>query len=152
MRILGLDYGERTIGVAVSDPNLMYAFGLEIIRRTEEGSIKKSVARLGEIINEYEVKALVLGYPKNLDNTVSLRCFKTEEFKNRLHRNFKRTEIILWDERYSTIGAGRALTEANISRSKKNGVIDKMAAVFILQGYLDCLNARSDKYKEDYNE
>jgi len=138
MRILGLDYGERTIGVAISDENHKIAFGLTVIHRTD-GGIKKSIASLKEIIKEYDVKTLVLGYPKNLDNTVSLRCVKTEEFKERLQRNFKRTEVVLWDERYSTIGAGRALKEADVSRAKHDRVIDKMAAVFILQGYLDSL-------------
>lgn len=142
MRILGLDYGELTIGVAVSDLNCVFAFGLEIIRRPDENSIKKSIARLKEIIDEYEVKTVVLGYPKNLDNTTSFRCRKTTEFKERLHRNFKRMEIVLWDERYSTIGAQRVLKEAKLSADKQNEVIDKMAAAFILQGYLDSIKEK----------
>lgn len=141
-RILSLDYGENTIGVAVSDPNRVFAFGLEIIRRQNEGSIKKSIARLREIIREYEVNQVVLGYPKRLDNTISLRCLKTQEFKERLHRNFKSLEIILWDERFSTLGAGRVLSEAGLNEKKQNDVIDKMAAVYILQGYLDSLKLK----------
>ncbi|MDR1687356.1 MAG: Holliday junction resolvase RuvX [Clostridiales bacterium] len=142
MRILGLDYGERTIGVAVSDEKRVFAFGVEIIRRENESSIKKSIARLGEIIELYGTGTLVLGYPVKTDATASLRCEKTLEFKERLGRNFKKAEIILWDERYSTIGASRYLREANLKRSEQKEVIDKMAAVFILQGYLDSLHGK----------
>jgi putative Holliday junction resolvase len=143
MRILGLDYGERTIGVAVSDINRVFAFGLEIIRRETEEGIKKSIKRLGEIIEENAAGTLVLGFAKNTDGTGSLRCAKTLEFKERLSRNFKKAEIILWDERYSTIGASRALREASLNRREQKEVIDKMAAVFILQGYLDSLRGRA---------
>lgn len=136
---MALDYGEKTVGVAVSDELRLCAFGVEIIRRDNEVSLKKTIARLKELIQEYSAATLVLGYPKKQDNTISLRCEKTLEFKERLHRNFKTPDIILWDERYSTIGAARTLTEAGLSNRKKESVIDEMAAVFILQGYLEYL-------------
>jgi len=137
MRILGLDYGSKTIGVAVSDPFLINAFGLEIIRKPEEEAIKKSVARLKEIIKEYEIKKIVLGYPKNLDNTDSARCVKTLEFKERLRKNFKSVEIILWDERFSSAAALRDMKEAGADLKTIHGAVDKVAAAMILQNYLD---------------
>ena len=139
MRYLGLDYGSRTIGVAISDPFLMTALGLETIRRPEEGAIKKSVARLGEIIEEYGVMKIVLGYPLNLDNTESERCAKTLGFKDRLARNFKRVEIILQDERLTTVTAKRDLVSAGATRRKLGEVVDTAAAVIILQCYLEKL-------------
>lgn len=136
MRILGLDFGQKTIGVAISDPFGWTAQGIEIIRRQQEENLKESIARLGEIIKEYSVEKIVLGYPKNMNNTIGERCEKTEAFKKRLEKSFN-LPIILWDERLSTMGAERTLLEADLSRKKRKNVIDKMAAVFILQGYLD---------------
>lgn len=138
MRILGLDFGQKTIGVAISDPFGWTAQGVEIIRRDKEESINKSIERIGQIINEYGVEKIVLGYPKNMNNTVGERGQKTEAFKQKLEKNFNNIEVILWDERLSTVGAERSLLEADLSRKKRKNVIDKMAAVFILQGYLDC--------------
>jgi len=137
MRILGLDYGSRNIGVAVSDPLLITAFGLEIIRRPDENEIKKSIKRLGEIINEYTIKTIVLGYPKHLDNTESMRCIKTLEFKDRLLRNFKKIEIILWDERLTTVSAEKELIHAGFDHKKIENIIDETAAVLILRNYLE---------------
>lgn len=136
MRILGLDFGQKTIGAAVSDPFGWTAQGLEIIRRKEENNLKQSIERIGEIIKEYQVETIVLGYPKNMNNTEGERCEKTELFKKRLEKEFK-LPVVLWDERLSTVAAERGLLEADLSRAKRKKVIDKMAAVFILQGYLD---------------
>lgn len=136
MRILGLDFGEKTIGVAVSDPFGWTAQGIEIIRRKEENNLKAGIARIGEIINEYGIEKIVVGYPKNMNNTIGERCEKTEAFKTRLEKTFN-IEVVLWDERLSTVAAERGLIEADLSRKKRKKVIDKMAAVFILQGYLD---------------
>ena len=136
VRILGLDYGEKTIGVAVSDPFGWTAQGVEIIRRKEETNLKQSMERLAEIVKEYEVKLIVLGYPKNMNNTEGPRCEKTNEFKAKLEKKLE-LEVILQDERLSTMGAERTLLEADLSRKKRGMLIDKMAAVFILQGYLD---------------
>lgn len=136
MRILGLDFGMKTIGVAVSDPFGWTAQGVEIIRRTEENNLKKSIERLKTICEEYQVEKIVLGYPKNMNNTLGERVEKTEAFKRRIEREIM-LPVVLWDERLSTVGAERSLLEADLSRAKRKQVIDKMAAVFILQGYLD---------------
>lgn len=136
MRILGLDYGEKTIGVAVSDPLGLTAQGIEIIRREREIEIRKSLVRLGEIIKEYKIEMIVLGYPKHLNNSLGMRAEKTQHFKDKLERRFK-IPVVLQDERLSTVAAERDLLEAGLSRERRRQVIDKMAAVFILQGYLD---------------
>ncbi len=136
MRILGLDFGMKTIGAAISDPFGWTAQGLEIIRRSEENNLKKSIERLKAICREYDVEQIVLGYPKNMNNTLGERVEKTEAFKKRIEKELK-LPVILWDERLSTVAAERGLLEADVSRAKRKQVIDKMAAVFILQGYLD---------------
>lgn len=136
-RLLGLDYGTKTIGVAISDALNITAQSLEVIRREDEKSIKKSISRLKEIIQEYDVCEIVLGFPKNMNNTVGIRAIKTEEFKERLHRNFKKMPITLWDERLSTVAVERNLVSEGLDIKKRKEVVDKLAAAFILQGYLD---------------
>lgn len=140
MRILGLDYGEKTVGVAMCDETETIATGIEIIRRDKEESIKKTVARLKELITEYNVQRIVLGYPKNLDGSEGFRCEKTIEFKERLHRNFKKMDIALYDERYSTVSVTKVFQEAKMKKAEQKDVVDKMAAVLILQNYLDTKN------------
>lgn len=140
MRILGLDYGDKTIGVAVSDPFGWTAQGVEIIRRETPEEYKKSLRRLAELMEEYQAEIIVLGYPKNLDNSEGERCEKTKVFFVRLQNRFPEAEVILWDERFSTVAAERSLREAQLSHGKRKSVIDKMAAVHILQGYLDSRN------------
>ena len=137
MRILGLDYGDKTIGIAISDPFGWTAQGLEIIKRINENEYKKSISRIAEIVLEFDVEKIVLGFPKNMDNSEGLRCEKTLEFKNRLEKRFNNIPIILWDERMSTIAAQRSLIEGNMSRIKRKNIIDKIAAIYILQGFLD---------------
>lgn len=137
LRILGLDYGDKTVGVAVSDPFGWTAQGLEIIRRTNENEYKKNLERIHELIIQYEIERIVLGYPKNMDNSEGIRCEKTKVFKQKLEKSFPKIPVILWDERMSTIAANRSLLEANLTPTKRKSVIDKMAAVYILQGYLD---------------
>lgn len=136
MRILGLDFGEKTVGIAMSDPFGWTAQGLEVIKREDENNLKKTIFRIEEIIKEYGVETIVLGYPKNMNNSLGERAEKTQNFKKKLENKTK-LPVILWDERLSTVGAERSLLEADISRKKRKKVIDKMAAVFILQGYLD---------------
>lgn len=138
MRILGLDFGQKTIGAAVSDAFGWTAQGLEIIRRENEFDLKKSIERIGEIIEEYQVDSIVLGYPKNMNNSIGDRAEKTEKFKQKLTERFN-IPVILWDERLSTVAAERCLIDADVSRAKRKKVIDKQAAVFILQGYLDSI-------------
>ncbi|QHA01895.1 Holliday junction resolvase RuvX [Dehalobacter restrictus] len=130
---MGLDLGEKTIGVAMSDPLGITAQGVEVIRRTKKEKEREELARL---IREYEVDEIVLGYPKNMNGTLGERAKLTEVFAEELREGYL-LPVKLWDERLSTIGAQRALLEADLSRAKRKKVIDKMAAVFILQGYLN---------------
>ena len=133
-RILGLDYGDKTIGVAISDPLGIMALGVETIRRERENSLRASFRRLYELTETYSpVEAIVLVFPKNMNNTLGERCEKTLVFKEKLSKRFEGIPVILWDERLSTAGARRTLS-GHVPESK---VIDEMAAVFILQGYMD---------------
>ena len=139
MRILGLDYGDKTVGVAVSDPFGWTAQGLEVIKRNSENEYKQSLGRIANIMSEYGVDKIVLGYPLNLDGSVSERCKKTEAYKEKLGNRFPKIEIVLWDERLSTVAAANYLMAAGLNNQKRKGIIDKMAAVYILQGYLDSI-------------
>ncbi len=136
-RIMGLDVGDKTIGVALSDLLGWTAQGLETIRRI---GIKKDLQRLEEIIKEYEVNKIVVGLPKNMNGTIGPQGEKVLEFNERLGKRFNNIEIVPWDERLSTVAAERSLIEADVSRKKRKEVIDKIAAVYILQGYLDSLS------------
>ena len=135
MRIMSLDVGSRTIGIACSDALLMTAQGIETIRRT---SLEKGFNRLQELIAEYEVHELVVGMPKNMNGTKGERAEKTEEFVEKMKEVID-LPVSYWDERLSTVMAERQLIAADVSRKKRKSVIDKMAAVVILQGYLDRL-------------
>lgn len=135
MRIMALDVGSRTIGIACSDALLMTAQGIETIRRT---SLENDFNRLRELISEYEVHELVVGMPKNMNGTKGDRAEKTEEFVEKMKVVID-LPVTFWDERLSTVMAERQLIAADVSRKKRKGVIDKMAAVVILQGYLDRL-------------
>ena len=141
MRILGLDYGSKTVGVAVSDELLFTAQGLEIVRRQSPNKLRQSLARIEEIIkeySEYNVERIVLGYPKNMNNTEGERCEKTKEFKEMLERRTG-LNVILWDERLTTVSADKHMMESGIRREDRKKFVDEIAAVFILQGYLDYL-------------
>lgn len=135
MRIMALDVGSRTIGIACSDALLMTAQGIETIRRT---SLENDFNRLRELISKYEVHELVVGMPKNMNGTKGDRAEKTEEFVEKMKAVID-LPVTFWDERLSTVMAERQLIAADVSRKKRKGVIDKMAAVVILQGYLDRL-------------
>ena len=135
MRIMSLDVGSRTIGIACSDALLMTAQGIETIRRT---SLEKDFNRLQELITEYEVHELEVGMPKNMNGTKGERAEKTEEFVEKMKEVID-LPVSYWDERLSTVMAERQLIAADVSRKKRKSVIDKMAAVVILQGYLDRL-------------
>lgn len=136
MKIMGLDFGSKTVGVALSDTLLLTAQGMEIIRREKEDKLRQTLARLETIIRENEVEKIVLGYPKNMNNTEGVRCEKTQAFKEMLE---KRTglPVILWDERLTTVSADKAMMEGGVRRENRKQYVDKLAAVFILQGYLD---------------
>jgi len=139
LRVMGMDYGEKTIGIAISDPFGWTAQGVEIIRRKEENNLKSSVERIRDLIKEYNVEKIILGFPKNMNNTLGPRAEKTLEFMKKLEKEFS-LPIVLWDERLSTKAAENILLEADLSRNKRKKVIDKMAAVYILQGFLDSIN------------
>lgn len=138
MRIMGLDYGSKTVGVAISDALGYTAQGIETIEIAQVGKLRKTFARLEQLIDQYKVDTIVLGYPKNMNNTEGERCAATVEFKEKLE---KRTglPVILWDERQTTISAERVLIESGVRREHRKEYIDKIAAVFILQGYLDSI-------------
>lgn len=136
MRMMGLDVGDKRIGVALSDLMGWTAQGLETIHRT---NIKSDLQRIEAIIQEHDVKKIVIGLPKNMNGTLGPQSEKVIEFTERLK---KRTnlETVFWDERLTTVAAERTLIEADVSRKKRKTVIDKLAAIHILQGYLDRTN------------
>ena len=138
MRIMGLDFGSKTVGVAISDALLITAQGIEIIRRKEENKLRQTLARIEELIAEYEVDKIVLGQPKHMNGTEGVRVELTEEFKEKLERRTG-LPVIFWDERLTTVAADRAMMEAGIRREHRKEYVDKIAASFILQGYLDYL-------------
>ena len=139
MRILGLDYGSVTVGVAVSDALRVTAQPLETITRKDENKLRQTCARIEQLIAEYEVESIVLGYPKNMNDSVGERAKKTEEFKAMLERGTGRP-VTLWDERHTTVAAERVLMESGVRRENRKAVIDQVAAALILQGYLDSLS------------
>ena len=134
MRILGLDFGTKTTGVAVSDPLGFTAQGLEIIRRTDSYNLKPTINRIKEICEEYKVEKIVLGFPKNMNNTEGERCQHTLVFKKKLEQALA-LPVDLWDERLTTMEAENVLLAADVSRGRRKQVIDKLAAVLILQNY-----------------
>lgn len=138
MRIIGLDFGSKTVGVAVSDELLITAQGIEIVRRKSENKLRQTLARIEELIKEYNVEKIVLGFPKNMNNSEGERCEKTLEFKEMLERRTGLT-VELWDERLTTVAADNLMMEAGIRRENHKEYVDQIAASFILQGYLDYL-------------
>ena len=136
MRIMGLDFGSKTVGVAVSDPLGITAQGVEIVRRKSPNKLRQTLARIDELVREYDVEELVLGYPKNMNGTEGERCEKTKEFKELLE---KRTglPVALWDERLTTVAAHKMMIDAGMRRDKRKKNVDRIAAVLVLQGFLD---------------
>lgn len=140
MRIMGLDFGSKTVGVAVSDSLLITAQGVETITRKDENKLRRTLARIEELIQEYEVEKIVLGLPKNMNGTEGERVALTREFAEKLERRAG-VPVIFWDERLTTVAADKVMIEAGIRREQRKEYVDKMAAAFILQGYLDSLQA-----------
>ncbi len=136
MRIMGLDFGSKTVGVAISDELLLTAQGIEIVRRKEENKLRQTLARIEELIVEYGVEEIVLGVPKNMNATEGIRVELTNEFKEKLERRTG-LPVHTWDERLTTVAADKAMIEAGIRREKRKDYVDMIAATFILQGYLD---------------
>ena len=144
MRIMGLDYGTKTVGVAISDALGLTAQGIETIERKEENKLRRTCARIEELIREYGVERIVLGFPKHMNNDVGERAVKSLEFQAMLERRTG-LEVVMWDERLTTVAAEQVLIESRVRRENRKKYIDKIAAVFILQGYLDSLCIQSEQ-------
>lgn len=138
MRIMGLDYGSKTVGVAMSDPLGITAQAVETIWRKDENKLRKTCARIEELISEYEVERIVLGLPKHMNNDLGERAQKALAFGEMVKRRTG-LEVVMWDERLTTVEAERTLIENNVRRENRKQYIDKIAAVFILKGYLDSI-------------
>lgn len=144
MRIMGLDFGSKTVGVAISDGLLVTAQGIEIVRRKQESKLRQTLARIEELIVEYGVEEIVLGLPKNMDGSEGERVEKTKEFEEMLKRRTG-LPVVEWDERLTTVAADKAMIEAGIRREERREHVDRIAAVFILQGYLDYRKNRENE-------
>lgn len=138
MRIMGLDYGAKTVGVAMSDEMLLTAQPLETITRERETKLRKTYARLEALLEEYQVEKIVVGLPKKMNNEEGERCEKTRDFAGKLE---ERTglEVIFWDERLTTVAADNVLEEANVRKEQRKAYIDKIAASLILESYLQSI-------------
>lgn len=141
---MGLDYGSVTVGVAISDSLGITAQAKETIRRKQENKLRRTFARIEELIDEYDVSKIVLGYPKHLNNTVGERAKKTVEFADKLSARVG-IEVVLWDERLTTVAANQALDQDGLDYKEKAALVDKIAAVLILQGYLDYINFNKEQ-------
>ena len=144
MRIMGLDFGSRTVGVAISDALLVTAQGIETIQRKSPGKLRQTLARIQELTEEYQVEEIVLGYPKHMNNTEGERCRSTLEFQELLKKRCN-LPVVLWDERLTTVEAERSLMEGGVRREHRKSHVDRIAAVLILQGYLDARAFRAEK-------
>lgn len=136
MRIMGLDFGSKTVGVAISDPLLLTAQGIEIIRRKDENKLRQTLARIEELILEHQVEEIVLGLPKNMNDTSGVRVELTLEFQEKLERRTG-LPVHTWDERLTTVAADKTMMEAGVRRENRKEYVDMIAATLILQGYLD---------------
>ena len=150
MRIMGLDVGAVTVGVAISDELLCTAQGIEVIRRRHENKLRQTYARIEQLIAEYSVGLVVIGYPKNMNNTVGERAEKSESFAADIRRRTG-LETVLWDERLTTVSAHRVLDLAEMNYRRKNEVVDKLAAVLILQNYLDWRSSSRERAEDQEN-
>ena len=144
MRIMGLDFGSRTVGVAISDALLVTAQGIETIQRKSPGKLRQTLARIQELTEEYQVEEIVLGFRKNMNNTEGERCRSTLEFQELLKKRCN-LPVVLWDERLTTVEAERSLMEGGVRREHRKNHVDRIAAVLILQGYLDARAFQAEK-------
>ena len=144
MRVMGLDYGSKTVGVAISDPLGLTAQGVETIWRKQENKLRQTLARIEELISEYQVERIILGYPKNMNNTIGERALKSLEFKEKLEGRTG-LPVVMWDERRTTAEAERTLMETGVRRENRKQYLDQMAAVLILQGYLDRISMNKEE-------
>ena len=144
MRVMGLDYGSKTVGVAISDPLGLTAQGVETIWRKQENKLRQTLARIEELISEYQVERIILGYPKNMNNTIGERALKSLEFKEKLEGRTG-LPVVMWEERLTTAEAERTLMETGVRRENRKQYLDQMAAVLILQGYLDRISMNKEE-------
>jgi len=144
---MGLDFGARTVGVAVSDQLGLTAQGVEIIRRKSQNKLRQTLARIESLVSSYCVEKIVLGYPKHMNGTEGERCLKTLEFKEMLERRLE-LPVELWDERLTTVAANRIMTETKIRGEQRKEYVDEIAAMLILQGYLDYISCQKKEEKE----
>ena len=149
MRILGLDFGSKTVGVAVSDELMITAQRVETIHRKSPNKLRQTLARIEALAGDYGAERIVLGYPKNMNNTEGERCEKTREFAEALERRMG-LPVLLWDERLTTVAAEHAMIEMGIRREHRKEHSDEIAAMLILQGYLDRLH-NSQNMESDYS-
>ncbi len=140
MRIMGLDYGDKTVGVAVSDELMLTAQPLETIKRERANKLRKTLARIEDIMKEYDIEKVVIGLPKKMNNEEGERCEKTKVFGEMIERR-SGLEVIYQDERLTTVEADSILAEGGVRKSERKTYIDKVAASLILQGYLDSISA-----------
>ena len=138
-RILGLDYGTKTVGVAISDPLLLTAQELETITRERPSALRHTLVRIKQLCDDYSVGQIVLGYPRNMDDSEGFRCEDTLKFRDLLAKRVD-AEIILIDERLTTVYADEILAESGVDRKDRKKYIDQIAAAIILQEYLDNLS------------
>ena len=138
IRIMGLDFGSKTTGVAISDPLGITAQGIETIQRPQDNKLRRTLARIEELVKEYQVTKIVLGFPKNMNNTIGERAEKSLEFRDMLERRTG-LPVVMWDERLTTVSAERTLMESGVRRENRKEYVDMIAAVYILQGYLDSM-------------
>ena len=136
MRIMALDLGSKTVGVAISDPLLLTAQGIEIIRRKEENKLRQTLARIEELIAEYEVTDIVLGLPLNMDDSEGERAVTSREFKDKIERRTG-IPVTMWDERLTTVEADEIMNEARIKGKDRKEYVDMIAAQIILEDYLN---------------
>ena len=144
MRIMGLDYGTKTVGVALSDPLGITAQAVETIERKTENKLRRTLARIEELVSEHGVEKFVLGLPKHMNNDIGERAEKALEFGEMLRRRTG-LEVVMWDERLTTVEAERTLIESGVRREHRKQFVDQIAAVFILQGYLDSLSQKGSE-------
>ena len=143
MRIMGLDYGAKTVGVAISDEMLLTAQPVETIKRERAGKLRQPLARIETLMKEYDVEKVVIGLPKKLNNEEGDRCDKTREFGDMVERR-SGLEVVYQDERLTTVAADAVLAEGGVRKENRKEYIDKVAASIILQGYLDSIR-KDDK-------
>ena len=142
-RIMGLDYGSKTVGVAVSDPLWIIASGIEIIRRKSENKLRQTYARIEELVKEYDISLIVLGLPKHMNDDIGDRALLSMQFREDLIRRTG-LDVIMYDERMTTIQADRVMDELGIKGAQRKEYVDQIAAEFILQSYLDSLKLKTE--------